>query len=78
MKSYIFKVELEQEDDGRWSAVVPALPGCASWGNSASEALEAVREAAEAYVEVLIEDGRPVPLAEATAIVDGAAVAVVA
>jgi predicted RNase H-like HicB family nuclease len=61
MKSYIFRIELDREDDGRWSAVVPALPGCAAWGHTAEEALSAVREAADAYVEVLIEDGRPVP-----------------
>jgi predicted RNase H-like HicB family nuclease len=78
VKSYIFKVELEQEEDGRWSAVVPGLPGCASWGASANEALEAVREAAEAYVEVLVEDGRPVPLEQAASIIEGAAVSIVA
>jgi hypothetical protein len=30
LKTYILPVEIEQEDDGRWSAEVPALPGCAA------------------------------------------------
>ena len=31
LKSYIFRVEIEQEEDGRWSAEIPLLPGCATW-----------------------------------------------
>jgi predicted RNase H-like HicB family nuclease len=77
MKSYIFRVELEQED-GVWSAVVPALPGCAIDAGSPDEALEAIQEAAQAYVEVLIEDGRPIPLEAVDSGAEGAAVAVVA
>ena len=78
MKSYVFKVELDQEEDGRWSAVVPALLGCNAWGYSAEEALEAVREAAQAYVELLIEDGEAVPMEndQAVTVLDGAAIAV--
>ncbi|HEX5369448.1 MAG TPA: type II toxin-antitoxin system HicB family antitoxin, partial [Dehalococcoidia bacterium] len=75
--SYIYRVELIQEDDGRWSAVVPALPGCAVWGYTSEEALEAIHEAAQAYIEILIDDGRPVPLEESAQIIEGPAVAVV-
>jgi predicted RNase H-like HicB family nuclease len=58
MKSYIFRVELiEEKEDGGWSAVIPALPGCAVSGDTVEEALGYLREAAQAYVEVLIEDG---------------------
>jgi predicted RNase H-like HicB family nuclease len=53
MKTYIFRASIEQEEDGRWSAWIEALPGCATWGYSQEEALEALREAAQAYVEVL-------------------------
>jgi predicted RNase H-like HicB family nuclease len=62
MDTYVFEVELTEEDDGRWSAIVPALRGCGTWGHSRKEALESIREAAQAYIDVLIEDGRPVPL----------------
>ena len=59
MSSYIFKVEVGQEEDGRWSAEILTLPGCAAWGSTREEALEALQEGAQAYLEVLFEDGRP-------------------
>ena len=63
MKTYLFPVELEQEEDGRWSAWIEALPGCNAWGYSSEEALEALKEAAHAYIEVLIEKGQKIPKA---------------
>jgi predicted RNase H-like HicB family nuclease len=78
MKSYIFRVELEPDEDGRWSAVVPALSGCAVWGHTVEEALEAIQDAAQTYVQILIEDGRPIPLEAVDSGGEGAAVAVVA
>lgn len=62
MKTYIFPVKIEQEEDGRWSAVVPALPGCATWGYTKEEALESLREATKAYLGVLAEQGKVAPL----------------
>jgi predicted RNase H-like HicB family nuclease len=61
MKTYIFPVELEQEEDGRWSAVVESLPGCATWGYSKEEALKSLQEATQAYIQTLLEQGRQVP-----------------
>ncbi|MBU1160536.1 type II toxin-antitoxin system HicB family antitoxin [Patescibacteria group bacterium] len=63
-KNYLFKAEVEKEEDGRWSAVIPSLPGCNAWGYSKSEALLAVQNNAQAYIETLIEDNQPVPLEE--------------
>ena len=78
MKSYVFRVELEfDEEDGVWSAVVPALPGCAADAGSEEEAIEVIQDLAKAYVEVLLEEGRPVPLDEVASGSEGAAVAVV-
>ena len=76
MKSYVFRVELLQEGDGRWSAIVPALPGCAVWGYTAEEALEAIDEATKMYVEDLVEDGEPVPIDQVQSGTEGAAVLV--
>ena len=59
--SYVFAAEVAEEDDGRWSAWIEALPGCATWGYSREEALAALQEAAQAYIEVLLEKGRPLP-----------------
>jgi predicted RNase H-like HicB family nuclease len=61
MTSYVFTAELAEEDDGRWSAWIEALPGCATWGYSRDEAIAALKDAAQAYIEVLLEKGRPLP-----------------
>lgn len=60
-QSFVLPVDIAKEHDGRWSANVPLLPGCASWGASWQDALRQVKEAAEGYIAVLIEDGRVVP-----------------
>ena len=65
MKTYIYKAELEQDEDGRWSAWIETLPGCAAGGHNQEEALKALRDAAEAYIEDLIESGEPIPSKDA-------------
>ena len=74
MKTYILRAEIEQEEDGRWSAWVESLPGCAVWGYTREETFEALKEAAQGYIEVLLEEGRSVP--EAIETVDSPIVAV--
>ena len=61
MKSYIFRVELTQDPDGRWNAVVPVLPACYTWGNTKEEALASSQEAVTGYIETLIQEGLPIP-----------------
>ena len=61
MKSYVFPVTLAHEDDGRWSAWIDALSGCAAWGYTKEEALKAIQDAAEAYIEDMIEAGEALP-----------------
>lgn len=61
MKTYVFRVEVEQDDDGRWGAEVPSLPGCATQGQTKEEALEALEEMTKAYLEVLSERHQPLP-----------------
>ncbi len=34
-----FKIELEREDDGRWIAEIPDLPGVTTYGKSRDEAI---------------------------------------
>lgn len=52
-----YKAELEQDEDGRWSAWIEALPGCAAWGYTREEALVSLKDAAIAYVEDMVEAG---------------------
>jgi predicted RNase H-like HicB family nuclease len=56
-----YTVILEQEMDGGYVAVIPALPGCVSQGDTRDEALANIREAADLYVEDCIASGDPVP-----------------
>jgi predicted RNase H-like HicB family nuclease len=48
-------------EDGYWVAECPSLPGCLSQGRTKEEAVVNVREAIQAYIEALEEDGLAVP-----------------
>jgi predicted RNase H-like HicB family nuclease len=48
-------------EDGYWVAECPTLPGCISQGETRATAITNIREAIDLYVEVLEEDGLPVP-----------------
>ena len=61
MKTLVLKVALKEEEDGRWSASISALPGCASWGYSPQEALENAKDAAEIYIEDMLDAGENLP-----------------
>jgi len=61
MKTLILKVNLKEEEDGRWSASIPALSGCSSWGYSKQEALDNIKDAAEIYIEDMIDAGEGIP-----------------
>lgn len=56
-----YKAELEQDDDGRWSAWIEDLPGCAAWGYTLEEALSSLEDAAKAYIEDMVEAGEVMP-----------------
>lgn len=48
-------------ENGYWVAECPSLPGCISQGETKEEAIVNVREAIQAYIEALEEDGLAVP-----------------
>ena len=56
-----YTVIIEKGRESGYVAQVPALRGCASQGRTKKEAVTNIKEAIEAYVEALIEDGLPVP-----------------
>ena len=56
-----FKVILQKEEDGGYSVYVPALPGCASQGETEQEAMANIKEAIDLYLESLKEEHLPVP-----------------
>ena len=61
MKTYVIAAELEQDEDGRWSAWIEALPGCTAWGHTRQEALLALQDAADAYIEDMEDAGEEIP-----------------
>ena len=60
-KTYVFDVDFEQEEDGFWGVDIPVLGVCAASGHTKEEALEALQELTQAYFEVLMERGAPLP-----------------
>ncbi len=48
-------------EDGYFIAECPSLPGCISQGKTREETLINIREAIQLYIEVLVENGQPVP-----------------
>jgi predicted RNase H-like HicB family nuclease len=61
LRTHLFPIEVTEEDDGRWSAVCPSLPGCATWAHTRADALRNMREAIEAYVDDMVRAGDPLP-----------------
>ena len=57
MSDYFYKVIIEPQEDGGFTAYVPALPGCVSQGDTYPETLDNIREAMALYLEVKLERG---------------------
>ncbi|MBI4299051.1 MAG: type II toxin-antitoxin system HicB family antitoxin [Chloroflexi bacterium] len=56
-----YTVVIEKGRESGYVAHVPALRGCVSQGQTKDETLVNIKEAIEAYIEALLEDGLPVP-----------------
>ena len=67
--TYVFQVEVVHEEDGRWSAGVPSLPGCATWGHTREEALHNIHDAVTAYIRDLQKAGEEIPQGAATEVI---------
>ncbi|MFQ5632301.1 MAG: type II toxin-antitoxin system HicB family antitoxin [bacterium] len=50
------RVILEPSEEGGYTVLVPALPGCISEGDTKKEALKNIREAIELYLEPVDDD----------------------
>lgn len=62
MKSYIFKVIVEPDEDA-FHAYCPALKhlSAITWGKTEEEALRNINEVVQMVINELIEDGQPIP-----------------
>jgi predicted RNase H-like HicB family nuclease len=57
----MLRVELEQEEDGRWMAEIAELPGVMTYGATRTEALAKAEALALRVLADRIEHGEPVP-----------------
>ena len=51
----------EPAEEGGYVVSVPALPGCATEGDTFEEAMAMIKEAIELYLEDLIAEGEEIP-----------------
>jgi predicted RNase H-like HicB family nuclease len=59
----VLRIEKEREEDGRWIAEVPALPGVLAYGKTDVEASAKVIVLALRVIADRIENGEPLPSA---------------
>jgi len=65
-----YTVIIRAGNESGYVATVPALPGCVSQGQTKRQALRNAKEAVEAYLEALMEDGLPIPVQTASEMVE--------
>jgi len=58
---YHFNIILRPEPEGRFTALVPALPGCITYGRTLVEARKMVKDAISGYIESLRKHKEPIP-----------------
>jgi predicted RNase H-like HicB family nuclease len=59
---YTYKVLLHKEAEGGFTVLVPALPGCITYGQDVDEAITMAREAITLYIEELKDRGEKIPV----------------
>jgi predicted RNase H-like HicB family nuclease len=57
----MLRIESEREDDGRWLAEVPALPGVQTYGETEAQARSKVKVLALRVIADRLENGEPLP-----------------
>lgn len=63
---YHFNVVLRPEPEGGFTASVPALPGCVTYGRTLAQARRMAKDAISGYVESLRKHGEAVPTDDET------------
>jgi antitoxin HicB len=58
---YHFNIVLRPEPEGGFTAMVPALPGCVTYGRTLAEARKMAKDAISGYIESLRKHREPVP-----------------
>ncbi len=63
-KELNYTVLFQKEPEGGYTAIVPSLPGCVTYGEDLEEAKSMVQEAIELYLESLKNHNEEVPSQE--------------
>jgi antitoxin HicB len=61
-----YNIFLRPEPDDGFTAIVPALPGCVTYGRTLSEAKEMTKDAIVGYIESLKKHKEPIPTDDET------------
>ncbi len=56
-----YQIDLISDEDGGYTVIVPALPGCISHGESVAAATRNAQEAIELHLENLMAHEEPIP-----------------
>lgn len=62
MKTYVFRVVVEPDDD-RWTAYCPSLvsQGASTWGDTQEEALKNIQEVLQMTLESMVKHDESIP-----------------
>ena len=56
-----YTIQITREDETTWFARVVELPGCMTEGDTPEEAADLILDALAGWIEIALEDGRPIP-----------------
>lgn len=60
MKDYHYKVVIEPQEEGGFTAYIPSLPGCVTEGETYEEVVSNIKEALELYLETMKEKNQTI------------------
>jgi predicted RNase H-like HicB family nuclease len=63
-KTLHYNIILSPEPGGGFTVIVPALPGCVSFGKNLEEAKKMAKDAIEAYIASLKKHNEPIPTSD--------------
>lgn len=63
---YRYNIVLRSEPEGGFTASVPALPGCVTYGRTLDEAKDMAKDAISGYIESLRKHKQPIPTDDET------------